>query len=95
MKLLEQSQSTRTQSRSVEERTAKRRTKWPLVDGFGPVPVDDLGGTAQVVTSATRGGLFLEFAQEDGTFHAVPVEAIAALGFKEPDKAPGAKPSPK
>lgn len=91
MQLLEQSRSTRTASRSVEERTAKRRSKWPLVEGFGPVPVDDLGGTAAVVTSASRGGLYLEYASEDGTFHAVPVEAIGALGFQEPENKPARK----
>lgn len=86
MKLLEQSASTRKASRSVEERVAKRREKWPIIDGYGPVPVDALGGSAQVVTSATRGGVYLEFQQEDGTFHAIPLEAAAALGFSEPEK---------
>ena len=85
MQLIEQSRSTRTASRSGEERTARRRSKWPIVDGYGPVKVDDLGGTAAVVTSASRGGLYLEFASDDGTFHAVPIEVVGALGFKEPE----------
>lgn len=89
MQLLEQSASTRKASRSTSERIAKRRQKWPIVDGFGPITVDDLGGTAQVVTSATRGGLYLEYQAEDATFHAVPIEAVGALGFQEPQKPSG------
>lgn len=85
MKLAEQSQSTRKQSRSAEERIAKRREKWPIMDGFGPVQVDDLGGSAAVVTHATRGGVYLEYQDETAAFHAVPIEAAAALGFSDPE----------
>lgn len=91
MDLLTQSASTRKSSRSIEERVSKRRAKWPIVSGYGPVPVDDLGGTAQVVTSASRGGFYLEHQADDGTFHAVPVEALSALGFREPASKDAAK----
>lgn len=92
MKLVEQSQSTRKQSASAEERTKKRREKWPILDGFGPIVVDDLGGTAAVVTHATRGGVYLEYGEDSGTFHAIPVEAAASLGFTDPQK-PAVKPN--
>lgn len=96
MKLAEQSASTRKHSASIEQRRQKRREKWPIVSGYGPVDVDGLGGSAAIVTSAARGGLYLEH-EEEGTFHAVPIEAAAALGFTDPQpqsgKAPEAKPA--
>jgi hypothetical protein len=91
MELVKQSQSTRKQSASADERRKKRREKWPIIDGYGPVEVDDLGGSAALVTHATRGGVFLEYGEEAGTFHAVPVESLAALGFADPAKATASK----
>ena len=91
MQLAEQSASTRKQSATAEERTKKRREKWPILKGFGPVVVDDLGGTAAIVTHSTRGGVYLEYGEEGGTFHAVPIECAAALGFSDPQPQSGGK----
>jgi hypothetical protein len=76
--ILSQSQTTRKTSATVAERIAKRRSKWTVYEGL-TADVESLGGTASVVTGP-RGGLFVEY-QEEGTFHAIPVEACAALGL--------------
>lgn len=94
MKLAEQSTSTRKQSATKEQRVAKRREAWPILDGYGPVVVDGLGGTAQIVTHAKRGGVFVEYGEDTGTFHAVPIEAAAALGFSDPVPQGAASPEP-
>jgi hypothetical protein len=90
MSLLTDSQSTRKSSATVAERRAKRRSKWTVYEGHS-AKVESLGGTASIVTGP-RGGLFIEY-EEDGTFHAVPVETVAALGILT-DPTPAAKSTP-
>lgn len=92
MSLLTDSQSTRKSSATVAERRAKRRSKWTVYEGM-TAPVESLGGTAAIVTGP-RGGLFVEY-EEEGTFHAVPVECVSALNLLQ-DPTPKAKtPAPK
>lgn len=78
MDLLNQSQSTRKSSATVAERRAKRRSKWTVYEGMN-AEVETLGGVASIVTGP-RGGLFVEY-EDEGTFHAIPVEAVAAIGL--------------
>lgn len=88
MALVDQSASTRKSSATVQERRAKRRSKWTVYEKM-TAQVETLGGSASIVTGP-RGGLFVEY-EEDGTFHAVPVEAVAALNLLQEPKAPAKK----
>lgn len=86
MSLIDKSTSTRKASTTREEREAKRRQKFPTVTGYETVPVPALGegASASIVQSANQGGYFAEYMDSQGFAHAVPVEALAALGWTEP-----------
>jgi hypothetical protein len=89
--LINASQSTRKSSATVAERRAKRRSKWTVYEGMS-ADVESLGGKAAIVTGP-RGGLFVEY-EEEGTFHAVPVECVSALNLladPTPAKTPAKK----
>lgn len=91
--LLNQSQSTRKSSATVAERRAKRRSKWTVYEGMS-ADVESLGGTAAIVTGP-RGGLFVEY-EDEGTFHAVPIECVGALNLlQDPTKKSPATPAKK
>lgn len=92
MSLVTQSQSTRKSSATLKERRAKRRSKWTVYEGM-TATVEALGGQASIVTGP-RGGLFLEY-EEEGAFHAVPIEAAAALNLLADPSAKPAQPRKK
>jgi hypothetical protein len=64
----------------------KRRERFPRVDGY-PVGELEIGGEASIVQSANQGGVFVEYLTPEGFGHAVPVEALDALGWGEPSPA--------
>lgn len=88
MSLVTKSASTRKETATVETRIQKRREKFPLVAAsLAPIPsapVDEIGGTASLVESSTRGGYFVEYLTTDGYAHAVPIECLDALGYADP-----------
>jgi hypothetical protein len=89
--LINASQSTRKSSATVAERRAKRRSKWTVYEGMS-ADVESLGGTAAIVTGP-RGGLYVEY-EEDGTFHAVPIECVSALNLLQDPSAKKSAPAP-
>lgn len=89
--LFTQSASTRKASSTREDRVSKRREKWPVVAGFEPRDVPNLPGETAIVQSSSQGGYMVEYLDENGYGHAVPVECLQALGFSEPKSAQAAR----